>query len=65
MHVLLRLLEFFGHLDVPKRDRRPVAHATEDTASELKEVRGRVELSDLAGVEDADTVVSNDGAQAI
>lgn len=65
MCALVRLLELFGHLDVPEGDRRPVAHAAEYTAREPEKVRRCVEFRDLAGVEDADTVVSNDRAQTI
>lgn len=61
----VRLLSFVGHLDVAERDRRPFAHAAEDTLRNVIQVSRGVELGDLACVEDADTVVSNDCAQAV
>ena len=59
---LLRFLDFFGGFDIPKGDRRTVAHAAEDTAGCVEEVRRGVELGDLAHVEDTYPVVANDRA---
>ena len=62
---LLRLLGFFGQLDVAEGDRRPLAHAPEDASGHVEQVRGRVELGDLACVENAYAIVADDRAQAI
>ena len=62
---LFSLLRFFGLFDVAERDGRAVAHAAEDAAGRVEEVRRGVELGDLACVEHADPVVTDDRAQPI
>ena len=42
-----------------------LAHAPEDASGHVEQVRGRVELGDLARIEDADPVITNDGTQPI
>ena len=59
---LFSLLRFFGLFDVAERNGRAVAHAAEDTAIHVEQVRGRVELGDLARVEDTYPVVANNRA---
>ena len=54
-----------GEDDVLERDRRPLAHAPEDASGHVEQVRGRVELGDLACVENAYAIVADDRAQAI
>ena len=59
---LRRLSRLLGPPDVTEGDGRPFAHAAEDTASHVEQVRRCVVLGDLAGVEDTDPVVANDRA---
>lgn len=59
---LRRFFRLLGRSNVAKGDGRPFAHAAEDTASHVEQVRRCVVLCNLAGVEDTDPVVTNDRA---
>lgn len=59
---LRSLLGLFGRPDVAEGDGRTFAHAAEDTAIHVEQVRGRVELGDLTRVEDTYPVVANNRA---